>query len=684
MISVLSSCRARAHTVWGAVRETRRDQWIEVCAVWVVTALSAVLYLWALSRNGMGNSYYAAAAKSATVSWKALLFGSLDPGSFITVDKPPFAFWIQGLSGRLFGFSSWSMLLPQALAGVATVLILYRIVRRWMGRNAAVLAGLVMALTPVAVVIFRLNNPDALLTLLLVAAAWALWSALERGSTWKLVTAGVLMGFAFTTKMLEGLIVLPAFVVVYLVFGKRSIWRRAWQTLAAGAALVAAGSWWVVLVQLWPADSRPFIGGSSDNSVFGLIFSRTGGYFDNLPSPSFSGSAGVLRMFNAQLGGQISWLLPLALFGLSAGLWVYRRSARSDLRRAGFVLFGLWTLIFVAVFSDARGVLHPYYTVVLAPSVAALVGGGSVVLWRLSSSKTWLAWLLPAGVVGSVVWSYSLLGRTPGYATGLAPAILVMGILAAAVLFLVLSGIVLRRAVRYSVAVIITLCLLAGPFAYALSTLARSVTGPFAAAGPVEVASAGRPFPGGDGQVASMGGMPGLPGPYQSPAASGEDIAADASLVSYLVQHKGTADYLVAVQGANAAVPIILATGQPVVAMGGFSGSDPAPSLAQLQALVSAGKLHHVLVGGASGALGGVGGAPGMDGSPGTGRSPGMGGFGGDPSSAVGPNAGVLPGGVGSSLAIVQWVAENGTLVSSDEYGGDAAGTLYYLSPSGG
>ena len=230
-------------------RRPTRSEWMEIAGVAALVVLSAGLYFWALSRNGMGNSYYAAAVKSATVSWKAFLFGSLDPGSFITVDKPPFAFWIQALSCRVFGFSSWAMLAPQALAGVATVVMVYLIVKRWMGKTAGMIAGLVMALTPIAVVIFRFNNPDAMLTFLLVASAWAFWSALRNGSTWKMVICGALVGLAFTTKMLEALIVVPAFVLVYLVFSRRRVIHRFLQILAAGAAPPGrrgmVGSWWL-------------------------------------------------------------------------------------------------------------------------------------------------------------------------------------------------------------------------------------------------------------------------------------------------------------------------------------------------------------------------------------------------------------------------------------------------------
>ena len=313
------------------------------------------------------------------------------------------------------------------------MLILYRLVRRWQGEVPALIAALVFALTPVVLLMFRYNNPDAFLTLLLLLATWAFWSALEKDSGWRLAVAGALVGFAFLTKMLEAFIVLPAFVVVYLICAKPRFWRRMLHLGGALIAMVVAGGWWVLLVELWPAASRPYIGGSTDNSVLDLILSRTAGYTSGSGTdgsgavglggggggPDFAGSTGWLRMFNEQLGGQISWLLPLALLGLLAGLWVTRKGRRTDLKRAGYLLWGLWTVVMVLVFSFAEGVLHPYYSIVIGPGLAALVGAGSLALWRLGRDNRWFSWLLPGAVVGSAIWSARLLERTPDFAPGL-------------------------------------------------------------------------------------------------------------------------------------------------------------------------------------------------------------------------------------------------------------------------
>ncbi len=642
--------RTAGHRWW---QQEGRPVW-SIPARAAIALMTLVLYTWNLGGVGMGNSFYAAAVKSGTLSWKAFFFGSLDPGNFITVDKPPASLWVMELSGRIFGFSTWSMLLPEALAGVATVLIVYRLVRRWAGEPAAVFASVALALTPIAVAMFRYNNPDALLTLLLVGAAWGVWSAVETGRTSRLVIVGTLVGFAFTTKMLEAFIVLPALALVYLWCGTPRLRRRIGQLGWAALAVVASSGWWVAVVELWPASSRPYLGGSTDNSELNLIFGYNGfsRIFGSGSGPgggggaNFGGATGVLRMFNDTVGGQISWLLPAALLGVVATWWASRGHGRTSRARAGVLLWAGWLAMYLVVFSDAKGVFHPYYTVVMAPAIAVLSGAGVVAMWQLGRRSVRWAWMLPVTVLATAVWAAVLIGRTSGYYPWLATALVIAGAAAATALLVVLVGGVTHRVALAVVGVISAVTMLAGPTAYAATTIASPSSGGMVAAGP---SSAGG---GGFGAGASGGGTARALGSASSTrptgasgavAGGGSSSATTTALDRYLIAHRGTARYLVAVSGSQTAAPIILATGQPVIAMGGFTGSDPSPTLSQFEAMVKAGEVHYVLVGGS-------GGGPG--------------------------------GGSSGASTIDSWVESHGTKVSSSAIGGSSAGTLYYVASS--
>ena len=252
-----------------------QPRWVRP-ALLVLLVDTAVLYLWALGSSGWANSYYAAAAQAGTQDLKAWLFGSLDPGNAITVDKPPAAMWVMGLSGRLFGFSAFTMLLPQALMGVGAVALLYATVRRWSGPAAGLIAGAVLALTPVAALMFRFNNPDALMVLLLIAAAYCMVRATETASTRWIALAGCAVGFAFLTKMLQAFLVVPGLALVFLVAAPVGLWQRIGKLLVGAAAMVVSAGWYVALVGLWPADSRPYIAGSTDNSLLQLALGYNG------------------------------------------------------------------------------------------------------------------------------------------------------------------------------------------------------------------------------------------------------------------------------------------------------------------------------------------------------------------------------------------------------------------------
>ncbi len=386
---------------------------------------TAVLYLWRLGSLGWANEFYAAAVQAGTQSWKALLFGSLDAGNAITVDKPPAAMWVMGLSGRLFGFNSWSMLAPQALMGVAAVALLYAAVRRTSGPGAGLLAGSALALTPVAALMFRFNNPDALLVLLLVAAGYCVVRALQSAhSTRWIALSGTAIGFAFLAKLLQAFLVLPALGLVVLVAMPGSFWKRLRDLLVGLVAVVVSAGWFVALVSLWPADSRPYIGGSTDNSLLelalgynglGRVLGGDGNPTNGSGGPGggggpggsmFGGSAGITRMFGESMGTEISWLLPAALIGLIAGLWFTRREPRTSPTRAGLLLWGGWTVVTTVVFSFMKGIMHPYYTIALAPGVAAVAAIAVAELWRgrqYVGPRIWLGLMLAA----TGVWNFA-------------------------------------------------------------------------------------------------------------------------------------------------------------------------------------------------------------------------------------------------------------------------------------
>ena len=378
------------------------------------------------------------------------------------MDKTPGSLWVMEISGRIFGFSQWSMLVPQALEGVGSVLLLYAAVKRWFGPAAGLIAGLVLALTPVAALMFRFNNPDALLVLLMTAAAYTLVRAVENGRSRWLVLTGLLLGFAFLAKMLQAFLVVPGFAVTYLWAGPPRLGRRVWQTVLMGAGIIAGAGWWILAAELTPAADRPYFGGSTSNNILQLAIGYNGlgrltGNETGSVGPgngqggggggqgvSFGGATGIFRLFHSEFGGQISWLLPAALISLAAMAWVSRRAPRTDRTRAAALLWGGWVLVTGLVFSYMNGIIHPYYMVALAPGIAALTGIGAMSLWRAPLGAGKLAGRIAAacGVLASAVWAYILLDRTPDWLPWLRWAVLVAGVAAAG---LVLAGPALAR-----------------------------------------------------------------------------------------------------------------------------------------------------------------------------------------------------------------------------------------------
>ncbi|MFB4423129.1 ArnT family glycosyltransferase [Streptomyces sp. QL37] len=664
--------------LWRRIRRGRPEdpRWARPAFLGVLLVV-ALAYLWNLSASGYANSFYSAAVQAGSQSWKAFFFGSLDSANAITVDKPPATLWPMALSVRIFGLSSWAILAPQVLMAVATAGVLHGAVRRRFSAAAGLITMVVFALTPVAALMFRFNNPDALLALLMTVTVYCVLRAMEGGRTKWLVWAGVAVGLAFLSKTLQAFLVLPPLAVLYAVFAPVPVRKRFGQLGLAALAMIVSGGWWVAIVELWPASSRPYIGGSQNNSFLELTFGYNGlGRINGEETGSVGGGGGggqgggwgetgIGRMFNSEIGGQISWLLPAALILLAAGVWLTWRAKRTDTARAAFLAWGGSLLMTALVFSFMAGIFHQYYTVALAPYIAALVGMGATVLWE-ERGKWWAGAALGVTVAATAVWAYVLLGRTPDWFPWLRWAVLIGG-LAGAVGLLFAAR--LGRTLLLGVAGLGLAASLAGPTAYTISTLGTGHQGSIVTAGPSGASMGGpgggrgggpgggegggtRPpgqgtRPGGQSQGgqapgnAPTGGMPGggAPGQGQGQGLQGQapggqqggmpgggtgeggagggggmggllnGASVDSEARTLLKQDADAYTWTAAAIGSQNAASYQLATGDPVMAIGGFNGSDPSPTLARFKQYVEDGEIHYLISGGTGG--GGMGGGEG-------------------------------------------------------------------------
>src|SRR6476620_5869909 len=504
---------SRLHRLW---RGADSDPGWARRALLGLLLVTLVLYTWNLTASGYANSFYSAAVQAGADSWKAFFFASSDAASSITVDKPPASLWVMALSVRVLGLSSFAILLPQALMGVATVGVVYATVKRHFGAAAGLIAGVVLALTPVAALMFTFNNPDALLTLLMALGAWATMRAIEHASPKWMMIVGVFIGLGFLTKTLQVLLVVPFFGLAYLIAAPTTLRRRIVHSLLAVGTMVLSAGWWVAMVELVPASARPYIGGSQTNSFLELTVGynglgrlsgdeagSVGGGGGGATGGSMWGSTGLFRMFSSSVGDQISWLIPSALILLAAGLWLRGRRPRTDLRRAAYLVWDGWLVVTMLVFSFMAGIFHEYYTVALAPAIGALVGMGAVEAWqRRSSAVATIA--LAAATAAAATWSFILLSRTTAYGDWLRISVLAVGL--AAALLILATRWMHARSVPFVLAAALVAGL-AGPGVYAVSTTTQGHSGSIVTAGPAG-ASRG---PGGGGGFGG-GTPPQLPG----------------------------------------------------------------------------------------------------------------------------------------------------------------------------
>ncbi|MBP2330945.1 4-amino-4-deoxy-L-arabinose transferase-like glycosyltransferase [Kibdelosporangium banguiense] len=607
-------------------------------ALIAILAVGTAMYGYVLWTGSWGNTYYTAAIKSMSLDFTNFLFGSFDPAGVVTVDKPPLTFWPQVVSTWIFGFSGWSVLLPQVIEGVATIFLLHRTVRMWAGENAALIAALVLALTPITVVTNRTNNTDTMLALTLVAAAYSFTRAMKttepKSRTKWLWLAAFLIGCGFLAKMLAAWVVVPAFFAAYLA-GSKAHWRRKVLDLAGAAVVLLAGSlWWVAVVDLWPGE-KPYIGGSTDGSaldlvlgynglgrVFGnagpgggsgaemMIFGGPGGPGGPGGGPggpgggpgganlAFGGESGVGRMFGASVGGQISWLLPLALIALVVagviGLRRFRGFAPADTaQRAGWTLWGTWLVVNAVVFSFQEGIFHPYYTTVMGPAIGAIIGAGGVWAIKMYREPKGLSWImLPASVAVTAAWAWVIISRDTSWNGWLRYAVLAVAVVAILVL-------VLRKLRKTAIVLTLGAILLAPGVWSGAGAFASTGNAGIPMAGPSEGMGGGFIIrtPSGTSTTPPPGMTP--PGGMRGGRDSGTLSADQQKILDYAKAHSAGAEITMAVEGgAQAASPYIIATDETVIGMGGFSGRDPAPSADQLSTWVREGKLKFVLSGG--------------------------------------------------------------------------------------
>jgi len=609
--------------------------------------LAGVLNLWALDQNGFANEYYAAAVRSMSTSWHDFLYASMDRSGAMTVDKPPLALWVQALSVRVFGFHSLAILVPQTLMGMASVVLVWDLVRRRFGRWAGLAGGLALALTPIAVAVSRHNNPDALLVLCMVGALWCVVRWLDDPRMRWLVWAGVAVGLGFETKMAAALLVVPGIALAVVWVAPRGRLSALRQLGVAGVALAAVGLAWPLLMWLTPAADRPWVSGTSDNSIWSLITGYNGlgrvdgqaggpGGIGGGAGPGgagggggggfFGGSPGPLRLLNEALGGQAGWLLGFALVG-GIGLLVATRLRRSDARTGWLIAVGGALLVTAVVFSHAQGIFHPYYTSELAPFAAALVGATVGFLLRGGRAAMVLA---PFAIAAGLISELIVLGNEPGTLTWLEPVLVFVCVLAG----IVLAGIAMPARARAVVVAAVLAVLLIAPAAWSFETLGHATSGTFPAGGPASQTGFGGPgggpgggtrqgFPPGGGRGfgrppgAGFGAPGGAPPMAQGFGARpggaggaggmfGGGAGQLSAILAYVKAHGGGT---IAVSSQSTAAASIISSDANVAGIGGFSGRESDVSAAWLAQEVANGHIRWVVVDGSTGGAGGAGGS---------------------------------------------------------------------------
>ena len=578
-------------------------------ALAIVILLAALLRLYNLGEQEYGNIYYAAAARSMAADWHNFLYASFDPAGFLSVDKPPVAFWIQALFIRLLGFSGLSILLPQALAGTLSVCVVYLITRKAVGAWGGLLAAAVLAVTPVNVAVDRSNLPDGMLVFVVVLAAWALVKATEASRARWLWISFALLGIGFNTKMLAAFLVLPAFAFVYLFADREAKLRRTLNLGVAGLILVVTSLAWPVLVDLTPPDQRPYVDGTRANSELQLCIGFNGldrilgmGHgppsrpqtavleHDGPPRPpgargdgpppphlqgggftGFSGRPGWARLANRELAGHISWMIPLVILAWTGRFALTRREEGEPGCGPVLWLCTGWFLTCAVVFSFSTGVIHTYYMSLIGPPLACLAGIAAVLMWRgVTQGALHPVWLAVCFAL-TATWQITIVAGHREWLMPLGTAIAVSTVLAIPGLLPRVTG--RGGKVAITSAFFAVIALLAGPVGWSAMPALAPTGNMIPIADPILIADRDRRGP--------------------SPA---DDPFGVARLASFLESNWSGEEFLVAVPEVHLAAPIIITTGSPVMAIGGFHGI-PIISKHRLVQMIEAGRIRYVLLG---------------------------------------------------------------------------------------
>ncbi len=592
-------------------------------AISVILLMAGFLRLLWIDQEGYANTYYAAAVKSMLTNWHNFFFASFDPAGFVSVDKPPLGLWLQTLSARLLGFDGVSLVLPQSLAGIAAVLLLYHLIRGPFGPGAGLFAALALAVTPVAVVTDRNNTPDALVVLTMVGAIWATTRALERGQLRWLLMAAVLVGLGFNLKMLQAYLVVPALVLTYGLMAPVTWRRKLAHLLAAAVVLLAVSLSWSLVVDLTPASERPFVGSSGTNSALSLALGYNGlgrlakwlglelgtvhvfGFsLDLAEAPGFApgiGTPGLFRLFTPELAGQVSWLLPLALIGVVVGgWWVLRGSADTALaagddvwrQRQAILLWGTLLLTQILFFTVAD-FFHTYYLITLGPPVAAMAAMAIAILWRLRQCSGWGRTWLPLALIVTALAQAVMLAPFPTWGDWLIPLVVGGTVLAG-------IGLLLFRGACLATGALLAgmLLLLAAPTTWSVMAVTDGAGGSWLPyAGPMAMGPLGGRRDASQGEPPSWltGLGNGLPPMAMTFAGPRWDVL-DHRLLDYLQANRGSSRYLVATESSSYASIVMLATDEAAMALGGYQGWDEILSPEQLATLVHQGDVRFFLL----------------------------------------------------------------------------------------